>query len=154
MGDIVVTHCNGAPDIYGYPQRIWAYDADDSIGWYGEEAMVGEWQLVKAAASRFQPINDTRVYLIRPTSPQHRSTQRLYADEFGSLTSDADWAAKEMFKAALRERYPGRALDGVEYVLTTGFGPPPPIGYDVVGDLRELKNFGERAPTHATASQR
>ena len=41
-----------------------------------------EWQLVKAAASRFQPTNDTRVYLIRPTSPQHRSTERLYADEF------------------------------------------------------------------------
>jgi len=48
VGDVVVTHCNGAPDIYGYPMRIWAYDADDSIGWYGEEAVVGEWQLVKA----------------------------------------------------------------------------------------------------------
>ena len=48
VGDVVVTHCNGAPDIYGYPLRIWAYDADDSIGWYGEEAVVGEWQLVKA----------------------------------------------------------------------------------------------------------
>jgi NADPH:quinone reductase-like Zn-dependent oxidoreductase len=47
-GDVVITHCNGAPDIYGYPQRIWAYDADDSIGWYGEEAVVGEWQLVRA----------------------------------------------------------------------------------------------------------
>jgi NADPH:quinone reductase-like Zn-dependent oxidoreductase len=47
-GDVVITHCNGAPDIYGYPLRIWAYDADDSIGWYGEEAVVGEWQLVKA----------------------------------------------------------------------------------------------------------
>ena len=47
-GDVVVTHCNGAPDIYGYPQRIWAYDTEDSIGWYGEEAVVGEWQLVKA----------------------------------------------------------------------------------------------------------
>jgi crotonyl-CoA carboxylase/reductase len=47
-GDVVITHCNGAPDIYGYPQRIWAYDTDDSIGWYGEEAVVGEWQLVRA----------------------------------------------------------------------------------------------------------
>ncbi len=47
-GDVVVTHCNGAPDIYGYPTRIWAYDADDSLGWYGEEAVVGEWQLVRA----------------------------------------------------------------------------------------------------------
>lgn len=113
-----------------------------------------EWQLVKAAASRLHPTDDSRVYLIRPTSPQHRSTERLYADEFGSLTSDADWAAKEMFKAAIRERYPGGLPGGVEYVLTTGFGPPPPVGYDVVGDLRELKNLGERAPAQATASQR
>ena len=47
-GDVVVTHCNGEPDIYGFPLRIWAYDQPDSIGWYGEEAMVGEWQVIKA----------------------------------------------------------------------------------------------------------
>ena len=47
-GDIVITHCNGEPDIYGLPLRIWAYDKPDSIGWYGEEAVVGEWQLVPA----------------------------------------------------------------------------------------------------------
>ncbi len=47
-GDIVLTHCNGDPDPYGYPNRIWAYDSDDSIGWYSEEAVVEEWQLVRA----------------------------------------------------------------------------------------------------------
>src|SRR5215510_3866079 len=47
-GDIVITHCNGEPDRYGYPLRIWAYDQPDSIGWYAEEAVVGEWQLVPA----------------------------------------------------------------------------------------------------------
>jgi NADPH:quinone reductase-like Zn-dependent oxidoreductase len=47
-GDVVITHCNGEPDIYGYPMRIWAYDQPESIGWYGEEAVVGEWQLVAA----------------------------------------------------------------------------------------------------------
>jgi NADPH:quinone reductase-like Zn-dependent oxidoreductase len=47
-GDIVVTHCNGEPDIYGYPMRIWAYDQPESIGWYGEEAMVGDWQIIPA----------------------------------------------------------------------------------------------------------
>ena len=47
-GDIVVTHCNGEPDIYGYPLRIWAYDQPESIGWYGEEAVVGDWQIVPA----------------------------------------------------------------------------------------------------------
>lgn len=47
-GDIMITHCNGQPDSFGYPLRIWAYDQPDSIGWYGEEAVVGEWQLVPA----------------------------------------------------------------------------------------------------------
>jgi len=47
-GDIVVTHCNGDPDEFGYPTRIWAYDMPDSVGWYAEEAVVGDWQLVKA----------------------------------------------------------------------------------------------------------
>ena len=47
-GDVVVTHCNGEPDIYGYPLRIWAYDQPESIGWYGEEAMVGDWQIIRA----------------------------------------------------------------------------------------------------------
>jgi NADPH:quinone reductase-like Zn-dependent oxidoreductase len=48
VGDVVITHCNGDPDIYGYPLRIWAYDQPESIGWYGEEAMVGDWQLIPA----------------------------------------------------------------------------------------------------------
>jgi len=48
VGDIVVTHCNGEPDAYGFPLRIWAYDKPDSIGWYGDEAVVGDWQIVHA----------------------------------------------------------------------------------------------------------
>jgi crotonyl-CoA carboxylase/reductase len=47
-GDVVITHCNGEPDIYGYPLRIWAYDQPDSIGWYGQEAVVGDWQVIPA----------------------------------------------------------------------------------------------------------
>jgi NADPH:quinone reductase-like Zn-dependent oxidoreductase len=47
-GDVVVTHCNGEPDMYGYPLRIWAYDQPDSVGWYGEEAVVGDWQIIPA----------------------------------------------------------------------------------------------------------
>ena len=47
-GDVALTHCNGDPDQFGFPQRIWAYDQPDSVGWYGEEAVVGDWQLVPA----------------------------------------------------------------------------------------------------------
>jgi NADPH:quinone reductase-like Zn-dependent oxidoreductase len=48
VGDIALTQCNGEPDAYGYPLRIWAYDQPESIGWYAEEAVVEDWQLVKA----------------------------------------------------------------------------------------------------------
>ncbi len=47
-GDIALTHCNGEPDQFGFPRRIWAYDKADSVGWYAEEAVVGEWQLIHA----------------------------------------------------------------------------------------------------------
>ncbi len=47
-GDVVITHCNGGPDEYGFPTRIWGYDAEDSVGWYAKEAVVGEWQLIHA----------------------------------------------------------------------------------------------------------
>jgi NADPH:quinone reductase-like Zn-dependent oxidoreductase len=48
VGDIALTHCLGDEDPYGYPSRIWAYDKPDSVGWYSEEAVVGEWQLIAA----------------------------------------------------------------------------------------------------------
>ena len=47
-GDVVVTHCNGAPDDFGFPLRIWAYDQPESTGWYAEEAVVGDWQIIPA----------------------------------------------------------------------------------------------------------
>jgi hypothetical protein len=112
-----------------------------------------EWRLIESAANRLQLKSEARVYLIRP-SVEYRSTERIYADEHGSLTSDADWAAREMFKAAMRERFPNGLPAGTDYLLTTGFGPPPPVGYDLVVDLRELKNLGERATPERTASQR
>src|SRR5437764_9784242 len=47
-GDIVITHCNGEPDQFGFPLRIWAYDQPESTGWYAEEAVVGDWQIIRA----------------------------------------------------------------------------------------------------------
>ena len=47
-GEIVLTHCNGSPDRFGFPKVIWAYDTPDSVGWYAEEAVVADWQIVPA----------------------------------------------------------------------------------------------------------
>ncbi len=48
VGDIVITHCNGGADEYGYPLRIYGYDAEESTGWYAKEAVLDQWQLIKA----------------------------------------------------------------------------------------------------------
>ena len=113
-----------------------------------------EWDLVQAAANRLRLTSDTQVYLIRPTI-DYRSTERVYADEYGTLTADADWAAKEMFKAAMRERFPNGLPENTAYTLWTGSGAPPAeYSYDLVVDLQELRNLGARAPAETTASQR
>jgi hypothetical protein len=113
-----------------------------------------EWDLIQAAAERLPPTGGRSVYIIRPTMDD-RSTERAYADEFGTLTADADWAAKEMFKAAMRERFPSGLPAGAGYELFTGFAPPlAQYSYDLVVDLRALKNLGARVAPEATASQR
>lgn len=111
-----------------------------------------EWRLVREAATRITLDGDTSIYLIRPTIAD-RSTERVYADEYGSLSADAEWAAKEMVSAAIRQRYPAGLPEGTAYTLATGFAPPA-TRFDVVIDLRELKNQGERAPSAAATVSR
>jgi len=62
-----------------------------------------EWDLVQAQVMRttFKP--NTKVYIITPTV-NDRSTNQVFADEFGSLSSDSDWVPKEMFKSVIIRR--------------------------------------------------
>jgi hypothetical protein len=114
------------------------------------EPQGNEWRLVQAAVSRLPLGKETSVYIVRP-SIEYRSTERVYADEYGSLSADAQWAAVEMFRAAVRQRFPQGLPEGTSYTLTTSLSPPI-MPYDLVLDLRELKVQGERAPTVTTAS--
>ena len=116
------------------------------------EPQGNEWRLVQAAASKLPVGRETRVYITRP-SFEYRSTDLVYADEYGSLSADAQWAAVEMFRAALRQRFPQGLPEGTTYTLTTSLSPPI-MPYDLVVDMRELKNQGERAPTATTAAGR
>jgi hypothetical protein len=111
-----------------------------------------EWRLVQAAASRVPVGAETQMYVIRP-SPDYRSTERIYADEHGSLSADAQWAAVEMFRAAMRQRFPDGLPEGMKYTLVTSMSPPL-MTYDMVFDLRVLRTQGERAPAAAIASRR
>ena len=112
-----------------------------------------EWQLFHSAAAQLRLAPDTDVYIIRPTIDD-RSTEQVYDDEFGSLSSDADWAAKEMFKTALRERFPAAVANGKSYRLESGWLPPTrPGNYDLVIDVRRLKSEGDRTVASAIGQE-
>ncbi len=70
-GDIVVTNANGAPDKYGYPNTIWAYDTPDSIGWYSEEAVVEEWQIHPAPLDCGLSLWEIAALPLRATTAYH-----------------------------------------------------------------------------------
>ncbi len=108
-----------------------------------------EWELFQAAAQTLRLDADTDVYIVRP-GIDDRSTEQIYDDEFGSLSSDADWASKEMFRAAMRERFPERLPPGAAFSIVTGAAPPAsPGAYDSVIDLRMLRREGDRGHRRA-----
>ncbi len=99
-----------------------------------------EWEMVRNVVERLDFSKAPKVYVITP-GPDDRSTERMFVDEFGSLTTDSDWAPREMFKAALYQRFPGKLPPGVSYTFKSGRDVPDAKAYDLVIDLRKLKEF-------------
>lgn len=97
-----------------------------------------EWNLVQGSVLRSNFTHPTTVYFVTPTLAE-RSTERIYGDEFGSLSSDSGAVAGEMFKAALRERFGPKLPKGGSYTFALGRDVPAPMAYDVVIDMRRLK---------------
>jgi hypothetical protein len=102
-----------------------------------------EWEIVRNAAMRVGFAKPVSVYIITPTQAD-RSTERVFSDEFGALTSDSDWTPKEMFKAALHERFPVKLPPRAKYTITMGRSVPEAKAYDLVIDMRQIRE--QRAP--------
>ncbi len=99
-----------------------------------------EWAIVRDAVMHM-PLHGRRptdVYVLRPTI-EDRSTRQIFADEFGSLSSNSDWATVEMFKTALRARFPQGLPEGASYTFASGLYVPHPEVYDFVIDMRRLR---------------
>jgi hypothetical protein len=97
-----------------------------------------EWALVRDAVAAHPLTAGARIYIIRPTGDD-RSTVRIFADEFGSLSADSDWVPREMFRTALREQLSGWSPP--PYQLDFGYPEPAPGAYDLVIDMRVLKRL-------------
>lgn len=102
-----------------------------------------EWQIVLVGAMSNALKPGMKIYVIQ-SSIDDRATQRIFADEFGSLSSDTDWAVAEMFKCALRRRFPAGLPEGFTYTLTSGEKAPREGKFDLVIDMRTLKQFRSR----------
>jgi F0F1-type ATP synthase assembly protein I len=100
-----------------------------------------EWETIRLAVMRADFPRTARVFIVTPTIGD-RATTRVFADEFGALSGDSDWAPREMFKAALHERYPVKMPKGTHCEVELGREMPDAKAYDLVIDMR---NFKERA---------
>jgi hypothetical protein len=97
-----------------------------------------EWVAMREAADRVALEVNTSVYIIAPT-PGLRATQRMFSDEFGSLSSDSDWVPQEMFKTAIRERFPEGVPPECRFTLTASHDVPDAAAdFDAVIDLRRF----------------
>jgi hypothetical protein len=101
-----------------------------------------EWQLILDGARqvRLSVNSRPRIFAIA-SSPADISTSTIYHDEFGSLSSNSEWVPKEMFKRAMHDLHPDIANLNSRYVFATGPTLPANQQFDVIIDMRRLRQF-------------
>lgn len=104
------------------------------------EPQANEWDMMQGHVMRANFTKVPRVYIITPTVAD-RSTDRIYRDEFGSVSSSSHVVAEEMFRAAVRQRYPAKLPKGSSYTLVVGPTLPQAGTFDVVIDMRRMKSL-------------
>ena len=101
-----------------------------------------EWQLILQGARhvRLDGATRPRVFAIA-SSPADISTDTIYHDEFGSLSSNSEWVPKEMFKRAMHDLHPELRNVDSRYEFSEGYKLPPGEHYDVIIDMHQLRRF-------------
>lgn len=96
-----------------------------------------ELALVEEGAKKLAQLDRATVFIIRPTIEDTCAPQR-YSDEFGTLSTDSDWAPKEMLKLLLN----GQGSDlSKRFSFICGRSLPAGRTFPVVIDMRRLKQL-------------
>jgi hypothetical protein len=96
-----------------------------------------ELALVEEGAKKLALLERATVFIIRPTI-DHTCAPQRYSDEFGTLSTDSDWAPKEMLKLLLNGRVPDLSK---RYTIICGRSLPAGRTFTVVIDMRRLKQL-------------
>ncbi|HEX5107706.1 MAG TPA: glucosyltransferase domain-containing protein [Vicinamibacterales bacterium] len=94
-----------------------------------------EWSRMMDEASGFDPQAGGRVFVVLQR-PNTIVAPIRHLDEFGSLSADADWVAKEMFIQALRTAHPDVADPATRLAWQSGYSAPPRGLVATIIDLR------------------
>ncbi|WP_434382864.1 hypothetical protein [Melittangium boletus] len=97
-----------------------------------------ELALMEEGARQVVPSARPRVFVLTALQSDTSAPQR-YLDEFGSVSVDAEWVAKEMWKAVVRERFPQERDVSRLYRFATGRVAPERRQYDILVDMRRLR---------------
>ena len=96
-----------------------------------------ELALMEEGAKKLALLDRATVFIIRPTI-DHTCAPQRYSDEFGTLSTDSDWAPKEMLKLLLNGRVPDLSK---RYTFICGRSLPAGRSFPVVIDMRRLKQL-------------
>ncbi len=99
-----------------------------------------ELQVLETGARRIDPARNPRIYVITPRPADHVGS-RMYADEFGSLSTDSDWVPKEMLHLIMENQHPRQPDVAKRYEFWCGRVVPKKIKFDVIIDLRAIRDF-------------
>lgn len=97
-----------------------------------------EWSHLQGSIAAISFKSHQRVHLI-PPGPDDRNTLRTYGREFGAMASADEAVLRQMFEAALRQRFPLGLPRGGGTEVSVSAVEPAAGTYDVRVDMRKLK---------------
>ncbi|MEW6670016.1 MAG: glucosyltransferase domain-containing protein [Thermodesulfobacteriota bacterium] len=104
-----------------------------------------ELSLLEEGLERLQPKRQVEVFVIKPDY-EDAPAPGFFSDEFGTLSTNSDWAPKEILKLLLRERFP--YLRDLRKRVSLGCGDRLPLRkYDVVIDMHRLRDLRAKVAT-------
>lgn len=107
----------------------------------------------ETAATQLDLAKVRRVALLLP-NPEDSTADIHYLDEYGSLSDDAPWCAKEMLLQVLHAHFPDQAAGVDRLQVSECFDRPDPADYDILIDLRTNQDLGpSRRPGSITSAQ-
>jgi hypothetical protein len=95
-----------------------------------------EWRHMREIASHFNPETGGRVFVVLPRPAAWTNAPLRHLDEFGSISGDSDWAAKEMFLQAVQSQHPGESNLAARLTWQSGDKPPAGVQAASIFELR------------------